>query len=49
MITWILIGFVCLCAVLLTGLVLGFDRSLDDYEHQPRQEIDMSFDPEDAA
>ena len=49
MITWILIGFVCLIAVLLTGLVLGFDRSLDEYEHPTRSEIDMSFDAEDAA
>ena len=48
MIFWICTIAICIAGTGLAVMLVGFDRSLDDYEHQSRQEIDMTFDPEDA-
>ena len=48
MIFWICTIAICIAGTGIAVLIVGFDRSLDDYEHQPRQEIDMTFEPEDA-
>ena len=48
MIFWICTIAICIAGTGLAVLLVGFDRSLDDYEHQPRREIDMTFDAEDA-
>jgi hypothetical protein len=49
-----MIFWICAIAIVIAGaglavLLAGFNSSLDDYEHQARKEIDMTFDPEDAT
>ena len=48
MIFWICTIGICVAGAGLAVLLVGFNSSLDDYDHQPRQEIDMTFDAEDA-
>jgi hypothetical protein len=48
MIFWLCTIAICIAGTGLALILVGFDRSLDDYEHQSRKEIDMTFDPEDA-
>lgn len=48
MIFWICTIGICIAGAGLAVLLAGFDRSLDEYKHQPRKEIDMRFEPEDA-
>jgi len=48
MIFWLCTIAICIAGTGLAVILVGFDRSLDDYEHQSRQEIDMTFEPEDA-
>jgi len=48
MIFWLCTIAICIAGTGLALILVGFDRSLDDHEHQSRQEIDMTFEPEDA-